>query len=75
MGIRGGAGESPRSAHEQRLVVGSHKDGDLRTVRAVGELDLATAPLLEERLRQTFEHHAGPTVLDLTEVILIGCEP
>ena len=68
MGIRGGAGESPRSAHEQRLVVGSHKEGDLRTVRAVGELDIATAPLLEERLRQTFEHHAGPTVLDLTEV-------
>jgi anti-anti-sigma factor len=43
----------------------------LRTVRAVGELDIATAPLLEERLRQTFEYHAGPTVLDLTEVSFI----
>ena len=49
----------------------SHKEGDLRTVRAVGKLDIATAPLLEERLRQTFEYHAGPTVLDLTEVSFI----
>lgn len=43
----------------------------MRTVRAVGELDIATAPLLEERLQQTFEYHAGPTVLDLTEVSFI----
>ena len=68
MGIRGGGAESPRSVHEHRLVVSDHKEGDSRTIRVVGELDIATAPVLEEWLRQAFEHHAGPIVLDLTEI-------
>jgi anti-sigma B factor antagonist len=68
MGIRGGGAESPRSVHEHRLVVSNHKEGDSRTIRAVGELDIATAPVLEKWLRQAFEHHAGPIILDLTEI-------
>jgi anti-anti-sigma factor len=68
MGIRGGAVEGSRSVHEHRLVVSNYEEGEERTVRAVGELDIATAPVLEEWLRQAFEHHAGPIILDLTGI-------
>ena len=68
MGIRGGALESPRAVHERRLLVSNYEEGDARTVRAVGELDIATAPVLEEWLRHALEHHAGPIILDLTGI-------
>src|SRR5215208_8109152 len=47
------------------------RDGDSLVVRASGELDLATAPMLEECLLHAFEGEASPIILDLTAVSFI----
>ena|SRR5215208_441658 len=47
------------------------RDGDSLVVRASGELDLATAPMLEKCLLHAFEGEASPIILDLTAVSFI----
>lgn len=60
------------SIREYPLVVGIDREGDALAVRAAGELDLATASLLEEALWQAFEQHgASSIVVDLTAVRFI----
>jgi anti-sigma B factor antagonist len=60
------------SIREYPLVVGIDREEDALVVRAAGELDLATAALLEEALWQAFEQHeATLIVVDLTAVRFI----
>ena len=57
------------SAREYRLAVGIDREGNSLAVRAVGDLDIATAPLLEESIRQAFaQREASSIVVDLTAV-------
>lgn len=61
------AAEDP--AREYRLVVGIDREGSSVAVRAVGELDNATAPVLEESIRQALEQpEAESVVVDLSAV-------
>ena len=56
-------------AREYRLVVGIDREGSSLAVRAVGELDLATAPVLEESIRQALdEPETESVVVDLSAV-------
>ena len=51
-----------------RLTVRVEQGGDSLTVRALGELDIATADTLAEELRRVWRCDAAPIVLDLGEV-------
>jgi len=51
-----------------RLTVRIEQGGDSLTVRALGELDIATADTLAEELRPVWRCDATPIVLDLGEV-------
>ena len=54
-----------------RLMVRVEQGGDSRTVRALGELDIASADTLAEELRHVWRCDAAPIVLDLGEVDFI----
>lgn len=61
------AAEDP--AREYRLVVGIDREGSSLAVRAVGELDNATVPVLEESIRQALDQaDASSIVVDLSAV-------
>jgi anti-sigma B factor antagonist len=45
-----------------------HEEADRIRVVPVGELDLATAPIVEERARAAWDHQTPLVVLDLREV-------
>jgi anti-sigma B factor antagonist len=51
-----------------RLTVRIEQGGDSLTVRALGELDIATADTLAEELGRVWRCDASPIVLDLGEV-------
>ena len=51
-----------------RLTVRIERDGDSLVVRALGELDIATANSLDEELRRVWYCDAAPITLDLGEV-------
>ena len=51
-----------------RLTVRVEQDGDSLVVRALGELDIATANSLDEELRRVWYCDAAPILLDLGEV-------
>jgi anti-anti-sigma factor len=51
-----------------RLTVRVEQDGDSLVVRALGELDIATANSLDEEMRRVWRRDAAPIVLDLGEV-------
>jgi anti-sigma B factor antagonist len=46
-------------------------DGDALTVRATGELDIATTAALEKALRDAFEGDAASIILDVAELRFI----
>jgi len=50
-------------AREYRLVVGIDREGSSLAVRAVGELDDATAPVLEESIRQALDQPGAESVV------------
>jgi anti-anti-sigma factor len=57
------------TAREFRLVVGIDREGSSLAVRAVGELDRATAPVLEASIREALEQReAWSIVVDLSAV-------
>jgi anti-sigma B factor antagonist len=56
------------SSREGPLEVRVDEDGDSLTVRVVGELDLATAPIVEDSLRSARERNPSSIVLDLDSV-------
>jgi anti-anti-sigma factor len=59
------AAEDP--AREYRLVVGIDREGSSLAVRAVGELDIATAPVLEESIREALDQpETESVVVDLS---------
>jgi anti-sigma B factor antagonist len=73
---RGGYEESAplvttSSARADVLTVRTDEDADPLTIEAAGELDIATAPTLEESLRDAFEGDASSIVLDLDQVRFI----
>jgi anti-anti-sigma factor len=45
--------------------------GDTLAIRAIGDLDIATAPALETSLLHAFEGDASSIVVDLTEIRFI----
>ena len=51
-----------------RLTVRIEQHGDSLVVRALGELDIATANSLDEELRRVWYCDASPILLDLGEV-------
>jgi anti-sigma B factor antagonist len=51
-----------------QLVVSSQPDGDQPLLRAVGEIDLASGPVLAEALEQAFAAGASSLRLDLSGV-------
>jgi len=51
-----------------RLTVRIEQHGDSLVVRALGELDIATANSLDEELRRVWYCDAAPILLDLGEV-------
>ena len=53
------------------LIIRTEQQDHLRTIRAEGELDIATAPALERMLLHAFESEAASIVLDLTKVRFI----
>ncbi len=54
-----------------RLTVRIDRDGHALVVRVLGDLDIASAPALEDSLRHVLESGAPSIVLDLTGVTLI----
>jgi anti-anti-sigma factor len=54
-----------------RLTVRIDQDGHALVVRALGDLDIAGAPALEDSLRHVLESGAPSIVLDLTGVTFI----
>ncbi len=53
------------------LTIRIDQHGDSLVVRAAGELDIASAPALEDSLRHALESGASSLVLDLTGVTFI----
>ena len=53
------------------LTIDLDRDGDALTVRAKGELDIATTAPLEKALRDAFEGDAASIVLDVAELRFI----
>jgi anti-sigma B factor antagonist len=51
-----------------RLTVRITQDGNSLVVRALGELDIATANILDEELRRVWYCDASPILLDLADV-------
>jgi anti-anti-sigma factor len=50
------------------LSIQEQRDGDRRTLLLTGELDMATAPELEQRAQSVCSEHASQLVLDLTQL-------
>jgi anti-sigma B factor antagonist len=55
----------------QLLEISTHKDGRYAVVTLRGELDLAGASGLRDRLRTTCDQNGGRVVLDLTDLTFI----
>jgi anti-sigma B factor antagonist len=62
---------TPPSARDGPLTVRLEPDGESLTVRASGELDIATTEALQKALRHAFEGDAGSIILDVAEVTFI----
>jgi anti-sigma B factor antagonist len=70
--------------HQGLLTLLIERDGDALVLRAVGEIDIATAKALDEELRRALSCDASPIVLDLgkvefldsigLQVLLLGAE-
>jgi len=56
---------------EGLLTVRVDQEGDSLLVRASGEIDIASAKMLEEELRRALSCDASPIALDLAEVSFI----
>jgi anti-anti-sigma factor len=50
------------------LRIDEQRDGDRRTLLLTGELDMATAPELEQRAQRACAEHGGELVLDLRQL-------
>ena len=65
----------PRVAEDYRIPeafsVRTEQHGDLAVIVPTGELDLATAPALEDALERAFNGGTGKVVLDLRELEFI----
>ena len=61
----------PPSAREGPLTVQLDQDGESLTVRASGELDIATTEALQKALRHAFDGDAAAIILDVAEVTFI----
>lgn len=59
------------STREGPLAIRIDDDGDSLTIRLVGELDIATAPMLEELLRSASSGNRSSVTLDLDSVAFI----
>jgi anti-sigma B factor antagonist len=62
---------TPSSASDGPLTVQLEQDGESLTVRASGELDIATTEALQEALRHAFDGDAEVIILDVAEVTFI----
>jgi len=59
---------------EGPLAVRIDDEGDSLAVQVVGELDIATAPMLEDSLRSALERNPSSIILDLDAVGFIDSE-
>ena len=59
------------SLRDGPLTVQLYTDGESVTVRATGELDIATTEVLQTALRHAFDGDAASIILDLAEVTFI----
>jgi anti-sigma B factor antagonist len=62
---------TPHSPRQGPLDVQLDQDGESLTVRASGELDIATTDALQKALRQAFDGDASAIILDVAEVTFI----
>jgi anti-sigma B factor antagonist len=62
---------TPSSASDGPLTVQLEQDGESLTVRASGELDIATTDALQKALRHAFDGETAKIILDVTEVTFI----
>jgi anti-sigma B factor antagonist len=62
---------TPYPAREGPLTVQLDQDGESLTVRASGELDIATTEVLQKTLRHAFGGDAASVILDVAEVTFI----
>jgi anti-sigma B factor antagonist len=51
-----------------RVLAAEHRDQQPTVLGVHGDIDLGTAPVLQEALRPVLEHHTAQVVLDLSEV-------
>jgi anti-sigma B factor antagonist len=65
------ASDQDRRFHSGLFSLESVLDGETRTLRLRGELDLATAPSLEGALSEAFDDGATALVLDLSALTFI----
>ena len=62
---------NPGSPRDGPLTVQLHADGESLTVRATGELDIATTNVLQKALRHAFDGDTASIILDVAEVTFI----
>jgi anti-sigma B factor antagonist len=60
-----------RAPVDQEFGVTEHDEGGVLRIAVSGEVDVATAPLLRERLYQAIDRSTGPVVVDLLAVTFI----
>jgi anti-sigma B factor antagonist len=60
-----------RATVDQEFGVAEHDEGGVLRIAVNGEVDVATAPLLRERLYQAIDRRTGPVVVDLLAVTFI----
>jgi anti-anti-sigma factor len=65
------APDQDRRFHSGLFSLESVLDGETRTLRLQGELDLATAPSLEEALSEAFDGGPAELILDLSALTFI----
>lgn len=63
-----GASSGTAERLSARLLPAPDGEHDMALLSLDGELDLATAPMLDEVLQPVFQHHTGPVVVDMSEV-------
>ena len=59
------------SARDGPLAIRTDDDGDSLTIRLAGELDIATAPMLEEWVQSVLARNHSSVTLDLDSVAFI----
>ena len=62
---------TPPSARDGSLTVQLEPDGESLTVRASGELDIATTEALQKALRHALDGDAAAIILDVAEVTFV----